>query len=58
MCIAELSTAARERLPLRVIVFGDGELSLIKVKQVQRGYRADASRTGPIDGLRWRRRLA
>jgi acetolactate synthase-1/2/3 large subunit len=49
MCVAELSTAARERLPLRVIVFGDGELSLIKVKQVQRGYRADASRMGPID---------
>ena len=49
MCLGELSTAARERLPLRVIVFDDGELSLIKVKQMQRGYRTDGVTVGPID---------
>jgi acetolactate synthase-1/2/3 large subunit len=38
MCVAELLTAARERLPIRVIVFDDQTLSLIKVKQQQRGY--------------------
>lgn len=49
MCLGELRTAARESLPLRVIVFDDGELSLIKVKQVQRGYRTDGVTIGPID---------
>jgi acetolactate synthase I/II/III large subunit len=38
MCLGELRTASREALPLRIIVFDDGELSLIKIKQVQRGY--------------------
>jgi acetolactate synthase-1/2/3 large subunit len=49
MCLGELSTARREALPLRVIVFDDGELSLIKVKQVQRGYRTDGVTLGGID---------
>lgn len=38
MCLAELQTAARERVPVRVIVFDDGALSLIEAKQRQRGY--------------------
>jgi acetolactate synthase-1/2/3 large subunit len=38
MCVAELRTAAREQVPVRVIVFDDQTLSLIKVKQQQRGY--------------------
>ena len=39
MCLGELGTAARaESLRLRIVVFDDGELSLIKVKQVRRGY--------------------
>jgi acetolactate synthase-1/2/3 large subunit len=36
MCAAELLTAAREHLPIIVIVFADGSLSLIEIKQQQR----------------------
>ncbi|MBZ5622503.1 MAG: thiamine pyrophosphate-binding protein [Acidobacteriia bacterium] len=49
MCSGELRTAAREHLRLRIIVFADGELSLIKVKQEQRGYRTDGVSIGDID---------
>ena len=52
MCAGELRTAARERLPLRIIVFQDNELSLIKIKQEQRGYRTDGVSIGEID-WRW-----
>jgi acetolactate synthase-1/2/3 large subunit len=51
MCLGELQTAARENLPLRIIVFDDGELSLIKNKQLRRGYRTDGVTIGGID---WR----
>jgi acetolactate synthase-1/2/3 large subunit len=51
MCLGELRTAARENLPLRVIVFDDGELSLIKFKQLRRGYRTDGVTIGEVD---WR----
>jgi len=51
MCLGELRTAAREALPLRIIVFADGALSLIKIKQIQRGYRTDGVEIGDID---WR----
>ena len=51
ICLAELRTAARENLPVRVIVFDDGDLTLIKVKQEQRGYAPDGVRIGPIDWL-------
>ena len=49
MCLGELKTAARESLRLRIIVFDDGELSLIKVKQVQRGYRTDGISIGEVN---------
>jgi acetolactate synthase I/II/III large subunit len=49
MCTGELRTAAREALPLRIIVFEDGELSLIKVKQVARGYSTDGLGIGGVD---------
>jgi acetolactate synthase-1/2/3 large subunit len=49
MCLAELRTAAREQLPLRIIVFDDRALSLIAIKQIQRGYRSAGVSTGPID---------
>jgi acetolactate synthase I/II/III large subunit len=49
MCLGDLRTAARESLPLRVIVFDDGELSLIKVKQIQRGYQPIGISIGEID---------
>jgi acetolactate synthase-1/2/3 large subunit len=51
MCLGELRTAAREALPLRIIVFDDTELSLIRIKQVQRGYRTDSMAMGEVD---WR----
>ncbi|SPE38246.1 Acetolactate synthase [Candidatus Sulfopaludibacter sp. SbA6] len=51
MCLGELRTAAREALPLRIIVFVDGALSLIKIKQIQRGYPTDGVEIGDID---WR----
>jgi acetolactate synthase I/II/III large subunit len=38
MCVAELLTAVREQAPVRVVVFDDSTLSLIKIKQTQRGY--------------------
>jgi acetolactate synthase-1/2/3 large subunit len=51
MCTGELRTAARERLPLRIVVFDDSALSLIKIKQVQRGYRTDGITIGNVE---WR----
>lgn len=38
MVVAELETAVRFRLPLLIVVFDDGALSLIEVKQEQKGY--------------------
>ncbi len=51
MCLGELRTAARENLPLRIIVFDDGALSLIRLKQEQRGYDTGAL---SINGVDWR----
>jgi acetolactate synthase-1/2/3 large subunit len=51
MCVAELRTAARENLRVRVVVFDDQDLTLIRMKQVQRGYREDGVSIGEID---WR----
>jgi acetolactate synthase I/II/III large subunit len=48
MVAAELETMARLRLPITVIVFNDAALSLIEVKQEQRGYAKTSMRyTGP-----------
>jgi acetolactate synthase-1/2/3 large subunit len=50
MCVAELATAARERLKVTVIVFNDRSLSLIRIKQERMGYRpAGVS----LDGIDW-----
>jgi acetolactate synthase-1/2/3 large subunit len=49
MCVAELRTAARENLRVRVIVFDDRDLTLIRMKQVQRGYRTDGVSMGEVD---------
>jgi acetolactate synthase-1/2/3 large subunit len=51
MCVSELRTAARENLAVRVIVFDDRDLTLIRMKQVQRGYREDGVSMGSMD---WR----
>ncbi len=44
MVAAELETAARLRLPLLIIVFDDGALSLIQVKQEQKRYQGASMR--------------
>ncbi len=49
MCLGELRTAAREKLPLRIIVFDDQVLSLIKIKQIKRGYKTDGVTIGDMD---------
>ncbi len=49
MCTAELRTAARERLPLRIVVFDDGALTLIRLKQEQRGYATAGTDMGAVD---------
>ncbi len=49
MCVAELRTAARENLPVRVICFDDGELTLIKIKQEQKGFEPDGVNMGDTD---------
>ena len=50
MCVAELLTATRERLPIRVIVFDDAALSLIEIKQRQRGYETRGVAMGESTG--------
>jgi acetolactate synthase-1/2/3 large subunit len=47
MCIAEIATAAEAGAPCITIVFNDGALSLIDIKQQQRQL--------PPDGVRWAR---
>jgi len=44
MVASELETAARLRLPITIVVFDDGALSLIQVKQEQKGYADTAMR--------------
>jgi len=48
MVAAELETVRRLALPIVVVVFNDGALSLIRAKQVQRGYDQAATKySGP-----------
>ena len=49
MCLGELRTAAREGLRVVVVVFADGELSLIRIKQDRRGLDPDGVRMGDMD---------
>jgi acetolactate synthase-1/2/3 large subunit len=52
MVAAELETAARLRLPITVIVFNDAALSLIEIKQEQKGYAGASMRyAGPDPAL-------
>lgn len=51
MCAGELLTAARERLPLVVVVFNDAALTLIDIKQRQREQPAAGVALGSV---RWR----
>ncbi len=47
MCLAELSTAVQQRARVVTVVFNDGALSLIDIKQQQRRL--------PVRGVRWER---
>jgi acetolactate synthase-1/2/3 large subunit len=49
MVAAELETVARLRLPITIVVFDDAALSLIRVKQEQKGYADLATRHGGPD---------
>jgi len=40
MRLPELATAVQYRLPVVMVIFSDGRLSLIDVKQIKKGYRA------------------
>ncbi|MDE3155677.1 MAG: thiamine pyrophosphate-binding protein [Acidobacteriota bacterium] len=51
MCAAELRTAAREQLPIVVLVLNDAALSLIDIKQRGRGHRSAGVQIGDVD---WR----
>ena len=52
MVAAELETAARLRLPITVIVFNDAALSLIEIKQEQKGFAGASMRyAGPDPAL-------
>ena len=50
MCVGELLTAVREQLHIIVVVFSDGMLSLIDVKQRQHRYSSPGVTLG---GVRW-----
>jgi acetolactate synthase-1/2/3 large subunit len=48
MVVAELETVARLRLPIVIVVFNDAALSLIEVKQAQKGFEGVSMRyAGP-----------
>jgi acetolactate synthase I/II/III large subunit len=49
MAVAELETVARLRLPIVIIVFNDGALSLIQIKQEQLGYEGVSMRYAGLD---------
>ncbi|MFP6754840.1 MAG: thiamine pyrophosphate-dependent enzyme [Alphaproteobacteria bacterium] len=58
--LGELATAARHSLPITALVFNDAALSLIDVKQQQRGFKANEVRYPGInfadmaEGANWR----
>jgi acetolactate synthase-1/2/3 large subunit len=49
MCVGELLTAAREKLPIVVIVFRDASLSLIEIKQQRKRYRSAGVDLGSVN---------
>jgi acetolactate synthase-1/2/3 large subunit len=49
ICLGELRTAAREGVPVRVIVFDDNVLSLIRIKQLQRNYPTESTFNGDVN---------
>ena len=49
ICLGELRTAAREGVKVRIIVFDDSVLSLIRIKQQQRHYPVGSTFNGEVD---------
>jgi acetolactate synthase-1/2/3 large subunit len=49
ICLGELRTAAREQVRVRVIVFDDSVLSLIRIKQLQRNYPVESTYNGEVE---------
>jgi len=49
ICLGELRTAARESVPVRVIVFDDNVLNLIRIKQIQRDYPTESTFNGNVN---------
>ncbi|WP_114966740.1 thiamine pyrophosphate-binding protein [Alkalilacustris brevis] len=49
MAVAELQTAAREKLPITIVVFDDSEIALIRVKQELKGIDRYGVGIGGID---------
>jgi acetolactate synthase-1/2/3 large subunit len=52
MRVSELETARREGVPILVVIFNDGCLNLIKMKQERQGYAALGSQFAPVDYVR------
>ena len=52
MCAGELLTAVRERLRVITVVFNDASLSLIDIKQQQRGHEPSGVALGQVDWCR------
>ncbi len=52
MRVSELETASREGLPIIVVIFNDGCLNLIKMKQQRQGYAVLGSKFALVDYLR------
>ena len=52
MRVSELETARRANVPIVVVIFNDGCLNLIKMKQERQGYPAVGSEFAPVDYVR------
>jgi acetolactate synthase-1/2/3 large subunit len=52
MRVSELETARRANVPIVVVVFNDGCLNLIKIKQERQGYPVLGSQFAPVDYVR------
>ncbi|HEY7493779.1 MAG TPA: thiamine pyrophosphate-binding protein [Candidatus Tectomicrobia bacterium] len=52
MRVSELETARREGVPILVVIFNDGYLNLIKMKQDRQGYPVLGSQFAPVDYVR------
>jgi acetolactate synthase-1/2/3 large subunit len=52
MRVSELETARRENVPIVIVIFNDGYLNLIKMKQQRQGYAVLGSRFAPVDYAR------